>query len=171
MDLTLTDIKVAEALCGGLALVADPYAELGRRVGLSENEVLNCLTRMIDGGVIKRFGVIVQHRKLGYTANGMSVWNVPDDLVKEVGASMGAIPCVTLCYRRPRHLPDWPYNLFAMVHGSDRDTVLQQVADIADVLDLEAIPRDVLFSSHQFKQCGARYDCKGRDDDEPCSFD
>jgi len=157
MDLMQSDLKLVEALCGGLALVAEPFAELGQRAGLSEAEVIDGIKRLVDGGVIKRFGVIVQHHKLGYTANGMSVWNIPDAQVSDVGQRMGRLPFVTLCYHRPRHLPDWPYNLFAMVHGSDRDTVLGQVDDIARTLDLEDVGRDVLFSTHQFKQCGARY--------------
>lgn len=149
--------RLVEALCDGLALVARPYEELGQRAGLSEDAVISTIQRLMDIGVIKRFGVIVQHRKLGYTANGMSVWNVPDDRVREVGERMGQIPCVTLCYRRPRQLPDWPYNLFAMVHGSDRDTVLRQVEEIARTLKFENVDHEVLFSAHQFKQCGARY--------------
>jgi DNA-binding Lrp family transcriptional regulator len=171
MELTDQDLALIEALCGGLPLVAEPYAELGQRVNLSEAEVIGSIQRLIDGGVIKRFGVIVQHRKLGYTANAMSVWNVPDARVRSIGERMGNLPFVTLCYCRPRHLPDWPYNLFAMVHGSDRETVLSQVADIARTLELEHVERDVLFSSRQFKQCGARYGCKGRVDNEPCKFD
>jgi DNA-binding Lrp family transcriptional regulator len=171
MELTQDDLKLVETLCGGLPLVADPYAQLGRRVGFSETEVLSGIQRLINGGIIKRFGVIVQHRQLGYTANGMSVWNIADDRVSDVGERMGRFPFVTLCYRRPRHLPDWPYNLFAMVHGSNRDTVLQQVADIAHTLKLEHVERDVLFSMRQFKQCGARYECKERAKNEPFNFD
>lgn len=168
MELTQDDLMLVETLCGGLPLVAQPYAELGRRAGLSEAEVLAGIRRLIDGGVIKRFGVIVQHRKLGYIANGMSVWNIPDERVSDVGEQMGTFPFVTLCYRRPRYLPDWPYNLFAMVHGSDRATVLEQVGEIARSLKLEGMQRDVLFSAQQFKQCGARYDAKRRAEHEPC---
>ena len=84
---------------------------------------------------------------------------------------MGRFPFVTLCYRRPRHLPDWPYNLFAMVHGDDRDKVRRQVATIADVLGLAHVERDVLFSTHQFKQCGARYKCSRGHRDAQCRFD
>lgn len=171
MDLTQDDLVLVEALCGGLPLVAQPYAEIGRRAGFSEIEVIDGIQRLIDGGVIKRFGVIVQHRKLGYTANGMSVWDIPDAQVRDVGERMGEFPFVTLCYRRPRHLPDWPYSLFAMVHGSDRATVLRQVGEIASTLGLESVDRDVLFSAQQFKQCGARYGCKERIANEPCSYD
>lgn len=171
MELSDADLKLVEALCDGLALVPQPYAELGSRAGMSEAEVIGGISRLIQGGVIKRFGVVVQHRKLGYTANGMSVWNVPDDQVSAVGERMGRFPFVTLCYRRPRHLPDWPYNLFAMVHGNDRGTVRGQVDDIAQALNLEHVEREVLFSRHQFKQCGARYACAKGESHEPRHYD
>lgn len=171
MDLTQDDLVLVEALCGGLPLVAQPYAEIGQRAGFSEAEVIDGIQRLIDGGVIKRFGVIVQHRKLGYTANGMSVWDIPDAQVRDVGERMGQFPFVTLCYRRPRHLPDWPYSLFAMVHGSDRATVLRQVDEVARTLGLGNVDHDVLFSAQQFKQCGARYGAKERIANEPCSYD
>ena len=159
------DLAVIEAICGGLPLVAQPYAEIGRRIDMSEAAVIDTLQRLVAGGVIRRFGVVVQHRRLGYTANGMSVWNVPDERVAEIGHLMGDFPAVTLCYQRPRKLPDWPYNLFAMVHGSERDEVRAQVDAIAKALGLQDVGRDVLFSNRQFKQCGARYSCKGKVDD------
>lgn len=171
MDVSNEDLALIETICSGLPVAARPYQELGARIGMPEDQVISRLKNLIEGGVIRRFGVIVQHRRLGYTANGMSVWNVPDDKVSEVGRSMGEFPFVTLCYRRPRHLPDWPYNLFAMVHGSDRETVLQQVQYMAEDIKLGHVEHDVLFSRRQFKQCGARYGCKGKVDDEPCKFD
>jgi len=171
MDVSNEDLKLVEAICGGVPLAARPYQVLGQRVGMDEEEVIHRLQGLIEGGVIRRFGVIVQHRRLGYTANGMSVWNVPDDKVRAVGEEMGRFPYVTLCYHRPRHLPNWPYNLFAMVHGAARGKVLEQVDEIAKVLKLGNVERDVLFSRRQFKQCGARYGCKGKVDNEPCTFD
>lgn len=160
MELNDADLALIEALADGLELVSNPYAALGARVGLTEDEALRRLEALIAGGVIRRFGVVVQHHRLGLCANGMSVWNIPDADVAEVGRRMGGFEFVTLCYRRPRRLPDWPYNLFAMVHGSERETVLAQVEQIACELGLENSPRDVLFSSRQFKQRGARYRCK-----------
>lgn len=171
MELNDQDMMLIEALCGGLSLVPDPYADLGARVGLSEDQVIAGIKRLVNGGIIKRFGVVVQHRKLGYTANAMSVWDIPDAEVSEIGNRMGRFPFVTLCYRRPRHLPDWPYNLFAMVHGDNRDKVRRQVDSIADVLGLAHVERDVLFSTHQFKQCGARYKCTKDHRNDPCRFD
>ena len=156
MELNAADLKLIESLCDGLALVAQPYAELGQRAGLSEEEAIAGITRLIDGGVIKRFGVIVQHHKLGYNANGMSVWNVPDARVREVGARMGEFPFVTLCYRRPRQLPDWPYNLFAMVHGSDRTEVEAKRQEISALLGPACRHSDVLYSKRILKKTGLR---------------
>ena len=170
MDVSSEDLALIEIICGGLPLAARPYQVLGEGIGMSEDEVIRRLHNLIDGGVIRRFGVIVQHRRLGYTANGMSVWDVPDQRVRDIGQAMGRLPFVTLCYSRPRHLPDWPYNLFAMVHGAAREKVLEQVGEIAERLELKNVQHDVLFSRRQFKQCGARYGCKGKVDDEPCTL-
>lgn len=168
IDISIEDRTLIELICDGLPLAARPYQVLGNRIGMAETEVIERLRNLIDGGVIRRFGVVVQHRRLGYTANGMSVWNVPDARVREVGEQMGQFEYVTLCYQRPRHAPSWPYNLFAMVHGAAKDKVLEQVKTIAETLDLTHVERDVLFSRRQFKQCGARYGCKGKVDNEPC---
>ena len=151
------DLALISALQDGLPLVARPYAALGRVAGLAEGEVIERLRALIDGGVIRRFGVIVRHRELGYRANGMVVWDVPDARVGEVARSLAALPYVTLCYRRPRRLPDWPYNLFCMIHGTERDAVLAQVEAATESAGLAGLPRDVLFSRRRFKQRGARY--------------
>ncbi|MBL4615535.1 MAG: AsnC family protein [Magnetovibrio sp.] len=171
MDIDNEDLALVETICGGLPLDPRPYHVLGERIGLSEDDVIKRLQNMIESGVIRRFGVIVQHRRLGYTANGMSVWNIPDERVREIGERMGHFPYVTLCYHRPRNLPEWPYNLFAMVHGSDRDTVQAQVNELANELELLDVEHDVLFSRRQFKQCGARYGNKRRGVHEQCKFD
>jgi DNA-binding Lrp family transcriptional regulator len=107
--------------------------------------------------MIKRMGVIVRHRALGYRANAMVVWDVPDSELERIGRLLAAETCVTLCYQRPRRLPDWPYNLFCMIHGRERDIVLRRLAQIIEFHGLQAIPRSVLFSSRSFKQRGAHY--------------
>ncbi len=151
------DRLLLTAVQDGLPLVPRPYAELGQRVGLSEAEVAIRLTRWIESGVIKRLGVVVRHRPLGYRANAMVVWDVPDEQVGEIGRRMSACPGVTLCYRRPRRGEAWPYNLFCMIHGKDRAKVAAQVEALALALGLSAAPRAVLFSRRCFKQRGARY--------------
>ncbi|MDH5772077.1 MAG: AsnC family protein [Rhodospirillaceae bacterium] len=151
------ELALIEALCGGLPLVPQPYKLLGARLGISEEDVLQSLESLIARGIIRRFGVVVQHRRLGYTANAMVVWDIADELVNEIGERMGKFDFVTLCYQRPRRLPDWPYNLFCMVHGAKHETVLAQVRELADSLGISDVPNEVLFSSRQFKQRGARY--------------
>jgi DNA-binding Lrp family transcriptional regulator len=146
-----------EAIQGGLPLVPRPYREIADRLGCTEETVIERLRDMLERGVIKRLGVVVRHHELGYRANAMVVWDVPDDRIDRIGRQLGDQDCVTLCYRRPRRLPGWPYNLFCMVHGQDRDEVLACIDRIADALGIEAIPHEVLFSGRRFRQRGARY--------------
>lgn len=155
------DYAVASALENGLELVPRPYAGPAARCGMHETAFLARLERLLELSVIRRFGVVVRHRELGYTANAMVVWNIPDAAVETAGRLLAAQDAVTLCYRRPRRLPDWPYNLFSMVHGRDRQAVLGQVGQLRDRLarhlgmeDMDCLP---LFSRRRFKQCGARY--------------
>ena len=146
-----------EAIQAGLPLVARPYREIGARLGMSEQAVIGRLRGMIEAGIIKRLGVVVRHHELGYRANAMVVWDVPDERVDRIGRQLGDIDCVTLCYQRPRHLPDWPYNLFCMVHGQDRDDVCACIARLVEAHGLGKIRHAVLFSGRRFKQRGARY--------------
>ncbi len=157
IDPDVQDRALVRALEDGLPIEARPYDALARRLGWSEREVIGRLARLIDGGVISRFGLVVKHRRLGYRANAMAVWNVPDDDVDRVAAIFAEQAYVTLCYRRPRRLPDWPYNLFCMVPGRDRATVRGQIADLNDVAAAGALPQAVLFSPRCFKQRGASF--------------
>lgn len=141
----------------GLPLSATPYTDLGKQLGMDESEVISRLRRLADENVIKRFGVVVRHHELGYLANAMTVWNIPDEMVSELGPCMGQFEFVTLCYQRPRRLPDWPYNLFTMIHGQDRNDVLTNIQTLIERCGLEKIDHEVLFSTRRFKQRGAIY--------------
>lgn len=141
----------------GLPLVPRPYAEIGAGIGLTESEVIAGLAHLSEQGIIKRMGVVVRHHELGYRANAMVVWDIPDDRVSALGHCVGKFDFVTLCYRRPRRLPAWRYNLFSMIHGQDRDEVLSLVAQLKERCGLQDIAHEVLFSRRRFKQCGARY--------------
>jgi DNA-binding Lrp family transcriptional regulator len=152
-----TDLALLQAIEDGLPLVAEPYREVGRRLSLSESEVMARLWLLQSSGIVKRFGVVVRHRELGYRANAMVVWDIPDQVVAETGARLGAQDCVTLCYRRPRRLPQWRYNLFTMIHGRDRDAVLRHIDRLIEKFDLRDVPHQILFSRRRFKQRGARY--------------
>lgn len=141
----------------GLPLVSRPYAEIGRRIGMDEAEVIVRLTALQKNGIIKRLGIIVRHRKVGYRANAMVVLDVPDDQVSMLGHCLGQFDFITLCYRRPRHLPDWPYNLFCMIHGQTRSVVTAQVNWLVEECELQHISHKILFSRRCFKQRGAIY--------------
>ncbi len=147
-------IKIVER---GLPIVSRPYAKIAEQLNTSEQDIILRLQHFFDIGVIKRYGVVVRHRELGYTANGMVVWNIPDDRVDELGSCIGNYDCVTLSYRRPRRLPDWSYNLFTMVHGRNREEVTIKVAEIVEKCGLHNIEHRILFSKRRFKQRGASY--------------
>ncbi|HJV84286.1 MAG TPA: Lrp/AsnC family transcriptional regulator [Noviherbaspirillum sp.] len=151
--LSAPDRQLIAALQDGLPLVAHPFAQLG----MPEKVAIATIARWLDEGVIKRFGVVVRHHELGYTANAMAVWDLPDGIASEFGRCIAATGKVTLCYRRQRQLPEWHYNLFCMVHGKDRAEVEASVAALIDACGLAAYPHALLFSRRRFKQHGARY--------------
>ena len=157
LQLTLEDRALIKAVQSGLPLVPRPYAVIARQLNTSEDMVISRLQFLIDNGAIKRYGVVVRHKELGYTANGMVVWDIPDERVEELGKCIGKYECVTLSYRRPRRLPDWSYNLFTMVHGSSREEVTEKVEQITKECGLQDIEHTILFSTRRFKQRGASY--------------
>ena len=150
------DRRLVAATQGGLPLVAEPYRAVARAVGIGDSEVMARLARLLHEGAIRRIGAVPNHYALGVTANGMSVWDVADDAIAEVGSAVGALDFVSHCYERPRHPPLWPYNLFAMVHGRTRQEVEQKVAQIAALIGPAARRHDVLFSRRILKKTGLR---------------
>ena len=151
-----TDRKIIKATQEGLPLVEAPYEAVGAEISLSGDEVRQRLNAMLDAGVIRRIGAVPNHYALGYTANGMSTWDVPDEKVKEIGDKIGALDFVSHCYERPRHQPIWNYNLFAMVHGKDKETCMKRVEMIAQMLGEDDRGHEVLFSSKILKKTGLR---------------
>ncbi|WP_310620591.1 siroheme decarboxylase subunit beta [Flexibacterium corallicola] len=156
MTLSELDRKIIEATQAGLPLVAAPYEAIAKTVGLTEAIVLERLEAMQAQGVIRRIGAAPNHYRLGMTANGMSVWDVEDESVERLGKQVGALPFVTHCYRRPRALPAWPYNLFAMIHGSSREEVIDKQQEIADLLGASCKSNDILYSTRILKKTGLR---------------
>jgi DNA-binding Lrp family transcriptional regulator len=150
------DRAIIRATQGGLPRVARPYHAVAQIVGVSGEEVMQRLRRLLACGVIRRIGVVPNHYALGYRGNGMSVWDVPDAQVAALGRAIGDLACVSHCYHRPRALPAWPYNLFAMVHGRDRAEVMRQVEQIAALLGAHDRGHAVLFSTRILKKTGLR---------------
>lgn len=151
------DRRLIEVIQDGLPVASRPYALIAERLGIGEGVVIDRIANLLDMGIIKRLGVVVRHRELGYGANAMVVWNIPDTAVDAIATRLAQFECITLCYQRPRRLPDWPYNLFCMIHGRERESVTADLDWLVDELGLHRFPREVLFSRRRFKQCGARF--------------
>ncbi|MBO6856407.1 Lrp/AsnC family transcriptional regulator [Roseibium sp.] len=156
MTLTPQDRTIVEATQAGLPLVTRPFAVVAESLGLSEAELIDRLKQLKAQGVIRRIGAAPNHYRLGMTANGMTVWDVDDAVVDSLGEKVGALPFVTHCYRRPRALPGWPYNLFAMVHGETREEVIAKRVEISSLLGEACRAGDILFSTRILKKTGMR---------------
>ncbi len=160
------DLALLAAIEDGLPLVPAPYDAVARQLGTTPRRVMARLEALIEAGVIRRFGFVVHHRALGYAANAMVVWDFDETVLAAAAAEIARMDCVTLCYQRPRRLPRWRYNLFSMIHGTSRDVVLAQIAQIEarlkERLELDEIVREALFPVRRFKQCGARFSAAAR---------
>ena len=155
MTLLLNDLQALQLrrlLEAGLPLAARPYQVLAERVGASEEAVLEQVRRWSDSGLFRRMGLVIKHRALGFRANAMLVMDIPDECVDEVGRKLGQAAGVNLCYQRPRRLPDWPYNLFCMVHGREREQVCRLIEQMLAENGLRDVPHQLLFSTRAFKQ-------------------
>lgn len=150
------DRDIVQATQNGMPLAVEPYRVLAEQLDMPEAELKQRLQRMKDNGAIRRIAAIPQHYALGIRANGMSVWDVDDQRVDELGKQVGALSFVSHSYRRPRHRPHWPYNLFAMVHGRNREEVQAQVAEIEQLLGDACQGHEILYSSRLLKKTGLR---------------
>lgn len=150
------DLSLIRATQAGLPLVPRPYHALAEQLGISAEEVMMRLARMQELGMIRRIGAVPNHYALGYKANGMTVWDVDDAQVDSLGERVGKLAFVSHCYRRPRRLPLWPYNLFAMVHAKTREEVEAMAGEIAVLLGDASKGKDILYSSRILKKTGLR---------------
>lgn len=155
-----TDRALLAAIEDGLPLVPQPYATVADGLGVSETEAIARFARLGEAGIITRFGCILRHRTLGFRANAMVVWDVPDGEVDDLARGLADRQEVTLCYRRTRRPPAWPYNLFCMVHGRERGAVAAAVNRAARATGLSRFATTTLFSTRCFKQRGARFSAR-----------
>ena len=151
-----TDLALIAATQAGLPLVPRPYHAIAEKLGIAPEDVMVRLQRMLDEGAIRRIGLVPNHYALGYVANGMSVWDVADDVVDELGERIGRLDFVSHCYRRPRRPPRWPYNLFAMLHGKSREEVTAYAEEIRALLGAACRGSDILYSRGILKKTGLR---------------
>lgn len=151
-----TDLVIMRATQAGLPLSPEPYQRIAEQLNLTAKEVMERMAAMQEQGIIRRIGAVPNHYKLGYRFNGMTVWNVPGELIDGLGQKIGQLEFVSHCYHRPRHLPEWPYNLFAMVHGKSQADVDKQIQQIANLLGDSNQGCDVLYSTEILKKTGFR---------------
>ena len=156
MRLAEFDRRLIAATQSGLPLVPRPYEAVGAMLGVSSDEVRERFAELLASGLVRRIGAVPNHYRLGYSANGMTVWDVDDARVDELGDRVGALPRVSHCYRRPRELPRWPYNLFAMLHGRSREEVERQRGEVRELLGAACRGDAVLYSSAILKKTGLR---------------
>lgn len=156
MTLNEIDRRLIAATQGGLPLVPQPYEAVGMRLGISGELVRERLACMLESGLIRRIGAVPNHYRLGWIANGMTVWDIDDARIDQFGEQIGALPCVSHCYRRPREMPRWPYNLFAMLHGRSRQDVEHQRTQVRVLLGDACRSDDILYSSAILKKTGLR---------------
>ncbi|WP_222916901.1 Lrp/AsnC family transcriptional regulator [Natrinema sp. SYSU A 869] len=144
----------------GFPLTETPYRDIADATSQNVEWVLETIKRFEREGKIRRIGVVPNHYALGYTENGMTVWNVPDEVVSEVGPEVASLPFVTHCYRRPRHEGVWPYNFFAMTHGRSEAESQQRIERVREVMsehwDVSDDDWDSLFSTQILKKTGIR---------------
>ncbi len=150
------DRKIITATQSGLPLVKEPYQAIARQLNIEPDLLKQRMRKMLEAGQIRRVGAVPNHYKLGYTANAMSVWNVPDEMIAELGSQLGALSFVSHCYERPRFLPEWPYNLFAMIHGKNKDEVSEKVQQVFTLLGEHCAGYELLYSKQILKKTGLR---------------
>ncbi len=151
------DRALIAATQAGLPLEPTPYAAVARRIGSDPATVTDRLRRLLAAGAVRRIGAVPNHYRLGLRGNGMTVWDIDDDQVDALGGRIGALAGVSHCYRRPRRLPLWPYNLFAMLHGRDRAEVVAAAAQIETLVAPHCRGHRVLFSEAILKKTGLRF--------------
>ncbi len=156
IKLDVIDRAIIQATQAGLPLTPRPYHDVAEKIDIPPEVVMQRMQAMLDNGVIRRIGAVPNHYALGWNANGMTVWDVTDKHIDTLGQQVGALEFVSHCYRRPRFMPDWPYNLFAMVHGRDRDEVKAKTAQIAELLGPYCRASSTLYSTQILKKTGLR---------------
>ncbi|TXL01914.1 protein nirH [Methylococcaceae bacterium HT1] len=150
------DRQIITATQAGLPLTPEPYQSLAEQIDISEIELMQRLKCMQETGVIRRIGAIPNHYKLGYQHNGMTVWDIGDQYIDTLGTQIGSLDFVSHCYHRPRHLPEWRYNLFAMIHAKTTESAAQQIEQIAALLGEHCRAHEVLYSTRILKKTGLR---------------
>lgn len=156
MQLDEIDKKVIRAMQGEFPLVAEPYKLIAEEVGISEEELLKRLKSYKNSGKIRKMGAVLRHRQVGYAANVLCAWVVPPERLDEVAKGMSASPSISHCYDRNIY-PEWPYNVYTMIHGHSREECEEIAAALAEKYNLKK--REMLYSVKEWKKTSMQYFC------------
>lgn len=156
VDFDDVDMQIVLSTQAGIPIESNPFFSIATKIGISEDEVIFRLNKLKESGFVRKMAGTPNHYKIGYTANAMSVWDIPDESIDDVGAIFKAVGFVSHCYVRPRALPIWPYNLFAMVHGKSRDEVYLQVNKLERLIKNKFNSVELIFSTAILKKTGIR---------------
>ena len=148
------DINVIRKIQEDLPLVPQPYRAISEELQITEAELMNKIEEFYSKGIIRRFGATLNHRNIGFKANAMVVWQVPDERIKEVSKIMILFPQVSHCYQRPT-FSSWPYNIFTMVHGKTKEECERIIEEIKDSVNINEY--NILYSTHELKKCSMKY--------------
>jgi DNA-binding Lrp family transcriptional regulator len=150
------DKQLILATQAGLPLSKRPYLSLAKQLDITEENVLQRLQKMQKKQIIRRIAIVPNHYRLGYTENAMSVWDIEDNMITALGKKVGALDFVSHCYHRPRHLPIWTYNLFAMLHAKDKKVIEEQVKNIKTIVKNYCRCYELIYSQRILKKTGLR---------------
>jgi DNA-binding Lrp family transcriptional regulator len=153
-DLTADEVRYVLELQEDLSVEPAPFTAMAARLGVGTDDVLAAARAFVDEGLMRRFAAVLHHRRAGFGANAMSVWNVPEERTDEYGYALASYAAVSHCYRRPTY-PDWPYALFGMIHATSKERVEEAVADIRTRTGLEDYR--LLYSTAEYKKVRVRY--------------
>lgn len=137
-----------------MSITDEPFVKAADHLGITEDDLFSKMKYYENIGVMRRFAAILRHRQVGFTANGMIVWKVPEDRITEVGEKLGSFPQISHCYQRPTY-PDWPYNVFSMIHCKTQDEANDMAKTIQDQIHVDDFR--ILFSSREFKKTRVEY--------------
>lgn len=151
---TEEDKEFIRELQKDLEIVDNPFSKAAQKLGMTEEQIFEKLKHYEEIGVMRRFAAILRHRDVGFVANGMIVWKVPEERISEVGEKLGSFPQVSHCYQRPVY-PDWPYNVFSMIHCKSEDEAKEVSKTIQNQINVDEYT--ILFSAREFKKTRVEY--------------
>jgi siroheme decarboxylase len=146
---TARNVSVVRCIQEDLPLMQQPFAQWAKALGMEESDLLGCIVQWVNQGFIRRFAAVLNHRQVGFTANGMLVWACPERHIDEYGIILSSHAEVSHCYHRPAHA-EWPYNLYAMIHGRAPEDCQATAERLAAAIRLPDFR--ILFSTREYKK-------------------